>query len=117
MKSYLYVGFFILLTLIPLANANSSEVLPGAYEIVAVIPSTGGIHIQVTPEPPPCTASWWGTQLIVRKDTQNYNVLAANIMTAFNTQKQLSVIHYNPVMSGNCSNGNELNILAFKINR
>lgn len=95
---------------------NSTE-LPGEYEIAALFPTTNGVAIQLNPNPPQCTSSWWGTQAVINKDIANYQTLLAMMTTAFVSNKKISAIHYQSAGNGSCSNGNELHIIAYKINK
>lgn len=99
------------------SNAFCGEVLPGAYEIVAVLPGPVGLNIQLSPNPAQCTSQWWGTQAVIKKETTNYNTLTANVMSAFMADKQISAIHYNVIGDGTCKNGNELSVYAFKVSK
>ena len=84
---------------------------------MAVMPTTNGIAIQLSPNPPLCTSSWWGTQAVISKNVGNYNTLVSNMMAAFMANKKISAIHYSIAGDGSCSNGNELHLIAYKIEK
>ena len=92
-----------------------SDQLTEQYEIVAILPTQSGIAVQLSPNPPQCTGSWWGAQALITKAIDTSNTLISNLMAAFMANKKITAIHYSMAGDGSCSNGNEINIFAYKI--
>lgn len=97
--------------------ALAVDVYQGQYDVVAILPTTNGVAVELSPVPSRCTSSWWGTQFVIRTSTVNYETLVAAITSVMMGGKKISAIHFEPLGSGDCSNANELDLLAFKVIR
>lgn len=101
------------------AMCFSAEVMAAnlatSHEIVAVMPSSAGLHLHLKEKPEGCTGSWWSTQVVIKKEAANYDALVSAAHMAFVAGKKITGIHYSVEGSGDCSYGNQLNVGTFKV--
>ena len=92
-----------------------AEYFLGPFTVDAVMPSSGGLHVKLSPNPSQCTGSWWDTQFLIDKGVANYDVLISSMLAAHMAGKKIKAVHYTAVGSGACNAGNQLSVGAFQI--
>ena len=101
-----------------LSSANADNFGNAQFEINSVMPSTKGLHLNLTAVSGTgqnCTSHWWGNHFLIEKNTENYNGINAALLSAFVAGKKITSVHYIPLGNGSCSYTNELSVTAFKI--
>jgi|GEM_PF-3672994 len=98
-----------------LTVSAKAEYFAESFTVEALMPSGNGLHVKLSPNPTQCTGSWWGTQFLIDKSVENYEVLVSSMLAAYMSGKKLKAVHYSVSGSGACNAGNQLNINIFQV--